>query len=59
MELVAATTVIGALAALVGGQSIQPVSNINSSAPNVDLGYVKYQGYTNATAGINYFRGIQ
>lgn len=26
----------------------------NASAPVVDLGYVKYQGYTNATAGINY-----
>ena len=47
------------LATLAGGQAILPVSSLNSSAPSVDLGYVKYQGITNATAGINYFRGIQ
>lgn len=28
-------------------------------APVVDLGYVKYSGYQNATAGINYYRGIR
>jgi carboxylesterase type B len=28
-------------------------------APVVDLGYVKYQGFQNATIGINYFRGIR
>ncbi|OCK73895.1 alpha/beta-hydrolase [Lepidopterella palustris CBS 459.81] len=27
-------------------------------APIVDLGYVKYSGYQNATIGINYYRGI-
>lgn len=27
--------------------------------PIVDLGYVKYEGLTNATAGINYYRGIR
>jgi len=48
------------LATLAEGQSTQPISNSSSSnAPSVDLGYVKYQGYTNATIGINYFRGIQ
>ena len=26
--------------------------------PLVDLGYVKYRGYSNLTAGINYFKGI-
>src|ERR1700737_2437729 len=28
------------------------------SAPVVDLGYVKYKGFQNKTAGINYYRGI-
>jgi len=28
------------------------------TAPSVDLGYVKYSGFQNATAGINYYRGI-
>lgn len=31
----------------------------NSSAPIIDLGYAKYAGYTNETAGINYYRGIK
>lgn len=31
----------------------------NSSAPTVDLGYAKYEGYTNATAGVTYFRGLR
>lgn len=30
----------------------------NSSTPVVDVGYAKYAGYTNATAGINYYRGL-
>lgn len=34
-------------------------SNSSSSTPTVDLGYAKYEGYTNATAGINYFRGLR
>jgi carboxylesterase type B len=29
------------------------------SSPVVDLGYVKYQGFQNATIGINYFRGLR
>jgi len=44
---------------LVNGQAIEPVSSVNSSAPQVDLGYVKYEGYENSTAGIKYFRGLQ
>jgi len=48
-----------AAASNVYGQSTTPASYNNSGAPTVDLGYVKYQGYSNATAGINYFRGIQ
>lgn len=47
------------LIGLVNGQATQAVSSVSSSAPTADLGYVKYQGYTNATVGINYFRGIQ
>jgi len=59
-----AQTLVGACALLashVEGQSTQPISNSSYgyNAPSVDLGYVKYQGYTNATIGINYFRGIQ
>jgi hypothetical protein len=41
------------------GQAIKPVSSPDSSKPMVDLGYAKYQGRTNKTAGINYFRSIQ
>jgi hypothetical protein len=29
-----------------------------AQAPVVDLGYVKYKGFQNVTAGINYYRGI-
>lgn len=29
-----------------------------SSAPVIDVGYAKYQGYTNTTAGIDYYRGL-
>jgi len=50
---------VALLATLANGQSIQAVSNVTSGAPMVDLGYVKYQGVANTTAGINYFRGIQ
>jgi carboxylesterase type B len=40
-------------------QSTSPASsNANSGAPVVNLGYVSYVGYQNATAGINYYRGI-
>lgn len=37
----------------------QSNSSSSSSTPTVDLGYAKYEGYTNATAGINYFRGLR
>lgn len=30
----------------------------NKKVPVIDLGYVKYSGYNNATSGINYYRGI-
>jgi carboxylesterase type B len=30
-----------------------------TSPPVVDLGYVKYEGFQNATIGINYFRGLR
>lgn len=46
------------LGACTNGQAIQHAKLLNSSAPTVDLGYVKYRGSTNITAGINYFRGI-
>lgn len=47
------------LAATVSGQAIKPVNSVNSSAPQVDVGYAKFQGGKNSTSGINYFRGIQ
>ncbi|KAK5452737.1 hypothetical protein LTS15_006885 [Exophiala xenobiotica] len=31
----------------------------SSTVPVINLGYVKYSGYQNATAGINYYRGIR
>lgn len=31
----------------------------SSTVPVIDLGYVKYSGYQNATAGINYYRGVR
>ena len=34
------------------------IAQSNSSVPLIDLGYAKYTGYTNATAGINYYRGL-
>ena len=46
------------LASFGNGQAIRAIRSTNASAPVVDLGYVKYQGYTNATIGINYFRAI-
>lgn len=35
------------------------VANAQAAAPIVDLGYVKYSGLANSTAGINYYRGIR
>jgi len=37
---------------LFGGLSAQ-------APPIVDLGYVKYSGFQNATAGLNYYRGVR
>jgi len=42
----------------VSAQSYTAVSADTTTGPVVNLGYVSYAGYTNATAGINYFRGI-
>lgn len=47
------------LAGLVDSQATQTVSSVPAAAPTVDLGYASYLGYTNDTAGITYFRGIQ
>ena len=44
---------------IANGQAIDPVSKPDASAPHVNLGYAKFQGITNKTIGINYFRGIQ
>lgn len=33
-------------------------ASYNDSVPIIDLGYAKYAGYTNRTAGINYYRGL-
>ena len=41
------------------GQAIKPVNSPDSRKPMVDLGYAKYQGLTNITSGIDYFRGVQ
>jgi hypothetical protein len=38
--------------------SLLCVMPTNASIPVIDLGYVKYAGYRNATAGINCCRGI-
>lgn len=46
------------LSSLVSAQSYTPATSTNSDAPVIDLGYVSYVGYQNATAGINYYRGI-
>lgn len=33
-------------------------AKLSTSAPIIDLGYAKYAGYTNETAGIHYYRGL-
>lgn len=50
---------VALLSAFVSGQATAPALSNGSQAPVVDLGYVKYLGYTNDTAGIAYYRGIQ
>lgn len=42
---------LGLLPSLANAQS-------NASVPIIDLGYAKYAGYTNATAQIDYYRGL-
>ena len=42
---------------LANAQSYTAITS-NATGPIVDLSYVRYVGYTNATAGIHYFRGI-
>ena len=39
-------------------QSTSPATTNTSTSPTVNLGYVSYLGYTNTTAGIDYYRGI-
>ncbi|KAL8664202.1 MAG: hypothetical protein Q9202_003280 [Teloschistes flavicans] len=34
-------------------------STSSTAAPQVDLGYERYQGFANATSGLNYFLGIR
>lgn len=46
------------LASVCHAQFSNSTSNTTTTVPTIDLGYVKYQGYQNATAGINYYRGI-
>lgn len=48
---------LSVLSAGVASQSVQVASGL-SSAPIIDLGYVKYAGYRNTTIGIDYYRGI-
>ena len=43
---------------LAHSQATKPVRSPDPNAPLVDLGYVKYQGASKASTGINYFRGI-
>ncbi|PSR78386.1 Alpha/Beta hydrolase protein [Coniella lustricola] len=43
---------------LTGPIATATTADANSTVPIIDLGYVKYAGYTNTTAGINYYRGI-
>lgn len=45
------------LAALSCLQSLATAQS-SSSVPVIDVGYAKYAGYTNATAKINYYRGL-
>ncbi|KAI4104941.1 MAG: hypothetical protein L6R37_002984 [Teloschistes peruensis] len=41
---------------LIERQSTNATSS--NSSPQVDLGYERYQGFSNATAGLNYFLGV-
>ena len=50
----------GALTALLfSSNTFTNAQTPSSTVPLIDLGYVKYSGYQNATAGINYYRGIR
>lgn len=46
------------LAGLASSQATTTVSGVPAGSPTADLGYVKYVGRNNDTAGISYFRGI-
>jgi len=48
---------VGVLTSSVYAQATQPATH--AKGPVVDLGYLKYHGFANRTAGIKYFRGIQ
>ncbi len=56
MKSFCSTALAALLGSLIGFANAQSPS---STVPIVDLGYVKYSGYQNATAGINYYRGIR
>ncbi len=50
----------GALVALlVSLSTFTNAQNTSTTVPVIDLGYVKYSGYQNTTAGIRYYRGIR
>lgn len=49
---------IALLASFANSQATSTVSSVPASSPTADLGYAKYVGYNNDTAGISYFRGI-
>lgn len=55
----ALTQAIVLFVACVNAQATQPIPDQNCSSPTVNLGYAKFRGYTNATGGVTYFRGIQ
>lgn len=53
------TTQIGRALSLLLAPFITATGLPNPSVPIIDLGYAKYAGYSNETAGINYYRGIK
>ena len=46
------------LAGLASSQATSTVASAPAGSPTADLGYARYVGYNNETAGISYFRGI-
>jgi len=51
-------TAAAAFVGLANSQATSTVSSAPAGSPTADLGYARYVGYNNATAGISYFRGI-